>query len=231
MTDPALVGFAFSLGLATFFAPCAFPLLPGYVAFFVGRDGEGSGTAPVGQRLGRAVTAGLATSAGFFLVFSLLAAVVFALGTGVLRNVAVLELAAGVTLIVLGGATAAGRLDASAVHVPLPQRRRGPVGYLAFGIVYAAAAAGCTGSLFVGIASLALSDPWSAVSLFGAYAGGMSVLMVGVTLLSALGRDALIARLSPDGGRITRIAGVAMVVAGLVQLYYFLTVFDGLGYL
>lgn len=30
---PVRPGFAFGLGTATFFAPCAFPLLPGYVAF------------------------------------------------------------------------------------------------------------------------------------------------------------------------------------------------------
>jgi len=52
--------------------------------------------------------------------------------------------------------------------------------------------------------------------------------MVGVTTLSALGRDTVLRRLAANTGRITRVAGVVMVVAGLVQLYYYLFVFGGL---
>ena len=41
MTDVGALrlGFAFSAGVATFFAPCAYPLLPGYVAFYLGDAG------------------------------------------------------------------------------------------------------------------------------------------------------------------------------------------------
>jgi cytochrome c-type biogenesis protein len=230
VTDPGLVGFAFSLGVATFFAPCAFPLLPGYVAFFVGRESDDAGT-PWPRQLRQAVTVALVTSLGFLAVFGTLAAVVFALGSQVLGGIAVLELVAGAVLIALGAAMVAGRSPLGHLQVALPERRRGPVGYFAFGVVYAVAAAGCTGSLFVGVASLALAGPADAVSLFGAYAGGMVLLMVGVTVLSALGRDALVRTAAANTGRITRVAGAVLVVAGVVQLYYFLVVFDGLAYL
>jgi cytochrome c-type biogenesis protein len=223
-----LVSFAFGLGTATFFAPCAFPLLPGYVAYFVGQDDEAAETWP--GRLRRAVTVSLVTSLGFLVVFGTLAAVVFALGTQVLADVSVLELIAGVVLVVLGAAMAAGKATGAIAHVRLPERRRGPLGFFAFGVVYAAAAAGCTGSLFVGVASLALTGPADALSLFGAYAAGMVVLLFGVTVLSAFGRDTLLRRLSANSRRITRVAGGSLVLAGLVQIYYFLFVFDGLAY-
>jgi cytochrome c biogenesis protein CcdA len=42
------LGFALSAGAATFFAPCAYPLLPGYVAFYLGDA--------VGKRLRSRVT-------------------------------------------------------------------------------------------------------------------------------------------------------------------------------
>lgn len=58
----------------------------------------------------------------------------------------------------------------------------------------------------------------------------MSVLLVGVTLLSAFARDTLLGRLSSNTRLVARVAGAALVVAGLVQLYYFLVVFDGLSY-
>ncbi len=247
------LGFAFSLGMGTFLAPCAFPLLPGYVAFYIGRDdgssgGGGEGPAATGDgdatvadggaavrpdgllaRLRRAVTVGLVTSLGFFVVYAVLAGVVFALGNSVLRNVSVLELVVGTIMIVLGVAMASGRADLTAMHVPLPERRRGPVGYFAFGVVYAAAAAGCTAGLFIGLSSLALaSGPAGAIAIFGAYAAGMSVLMIAVTVAAALGRGALLRTLSANTSLISRLGGVVLVIAGLVQLYYFLFRFDGL---
>jgi cytochrome c-type biogenesis protein len=223
------LGFAFGLGTATFFAPCAFPLLPGYVAYYLGKTGDESTERPLQSRLLRAVVVGLLTSLGFFLVYAALAGVVLAVGTQALANVSVLELVVGVLLIVLGIGMATGRLQASSLHVQLPEREQSAAGYVMFGVIYAAAAAGCTAPLFIAIASLAIgSGPAATVATLGAYAAGMSVLMIGITLLSALGRDTLIKRLSARAGLITRVAGGVMVIAGIVQLYYFLFVFDGL---
>jgi len=219
------LGFAFGLGTATFFAPCAFPLLPGYVAYYLGTNEDAQ---PLVGRLGRAALVGVLTSLGFFLVYGVLAGVAMAVGTRVLQNVSVLELIVGTTLVVLGGAMVTDRFDPT-VHVPLPARRRSPTGYFLFGVVYAAAAAGCTAPLFVAIASLAVaSGPVGAVATLGAYAAGMAVLMIGVTVATALGRGTVVRRLSASTGRIRRVAGVVLVIAGLVQIYFFLFRFDGL---
>ena len=223
------LGFAFSLGTATFFAPCAFPLLPGYVAFYLGQSSEGSPSGTTPSRLGRAAVVGLVTSLGFFLVYGALAGVALLVGQQALQNVAVLELVVGVLLVALGAGFAVGRLQANSLHLPLPERRQSAVGYLLFGVVYAAAAAGCTAPLFVAVAGVAVSGgPTATLATLGAYAAGMSVLMVGVTTLSALGRDTVLRRLAANTGRITQVAGVVMIVAGLVQLYYYLFVFGGL---
>lgn len=231
MTEtPVRLGFAFSLGVATFFAPCALPLLPGYVAYFVGQSGESDRVVgdSVMARLGRGLVVTAVTGLGVVAVFALLAAVAVTLGTRILRNVAVLELVAGVALVGLGAALVTDRLPNPSVHLRLPERRRGPVGYFSFGALYAAAAAGCTGPLFVGVATLALSNPTHAVPIFGAYAAGAVSLLGLVTLSTALGRTALVNRFSASSERVTRLAGLALIGAGLVQLYYFLVVFDGL---
>jgi len=52
--------------------------------------------------------------------------------------------------------------------------------------------------------------------------------MVGVTVAVALGHGAAVRRVGANGGRVSRLAGVVLVVAGVVQLYYYLFVFDGL---
>lgn len=221
------IGFAFTAGAATFFAPCSFPLLPGYVGFYLGQ-GDGSAD-PLRTRLRRAGVVGVVTSLGFFVVYAGLAGVVLAVGTRALANVSVLELVVGALLILLGGAMATGRFDPAALHVRLPKRERSPSGFFLFGVLYAAAAAGCTAPVFVGVATLALSaGPLGAILTLGAYATGMSALMVLVTGLSALGRGAALRRVSRNTGRIARAAGVLLVLAGVAQIYLFLFAFDGL---
>jgi cytochrome c-type biogenesis protein len=225
-TSALRLGFAFSAGVATFFAPCAYPMLPGYVAFYLG---DGESTDSRGRRLRQAGTVGGLASLGFFLVYAALAGVVAAIGTRALGNIAVLEAVVGVLLVGLGVAMVTGRLSPSALHVRLPERRRSKRGYLLFGIVYAVAAAGCTAPIFVAIAGVALgSGPVGAVLVFTAYAGGMALLMVAVTVLAALGRYHIIGRLTANTGRVARAAGVLLVVAGLAQLYLFLFRFGGL---
>jgi cytochrome c-type biogenesis protein len=225
----ARLSYAFTLGAGTFFAPCAFPLLPGYVAYYLGTSGaDGFERSPT-TRLGRAVLVGLLVSLGFALVYGALGLLLAAIGPGVVENIAALELIVGLALIVVGGVMATGRFQAATLHVPLPERRKSATGYVLFGVVYAAAAAGCTAPLFLGVAFAAVTTgPVATVTTLGAYAAGMSVLMIGVTTATALGRDTVLRRLSAATGRISRAAGVVVVLAGLVQLYYYLVVFDGL---
>jgi cytochrome c-type biogenesis protein len=223
--DPR-IALAFSAGFFTFLAPCAFPLLPGYVAYFVGTgDGE---ALPIGRRLLKAVGVAAVVSGGFFLVNALVAAIAAVVGSGPLRNVSVLEPAVGLALILLGIAMFSGRFQPSALHVQLPERRRSALGFFLFGVIYAVAAIGCTGPIFLGLALYAVeSGPATTVAIFGAYGLGMSVMMLGVTLLSALGQEAVIRRISGVSGKLTRVAGVVLVLAGLLQIYAFLYWFDG----
>lgn len=219
------VGFAFGAGVATFFAPCAFPLLPGYVAYYLGRGDEGVGTV---ERLRRAAVVGTVTSLGFLLVYGVLVAIVASVGASALQDIAVLEPIIGSALVVLGATAALGYTFDN--HIPLPERRRSVSGYFAFGVVYGAAAAGCTAPVFVAIALLGLSaGPVGAVLTLGAYALGMVVLMLLVTGLSALGRDRALRLLSRNTGRLSRVAGVLLVFAGLAQIYLWYFDFDTLG--
>jgi cytochrome c-type biogenesis protein len=224
------IGFAFAAGAATFFAPCAFPLLPGYVAYYLGQ-GDGSDTAPLPTRLRRAAVVGTLASLGFFVVYGALAGIVASVGAGALADIATLELGVGGLLIVLGLAMASGRFDPS-LHVRLPERQRSAGGFFLFGVVYGVAAAGCTAPIFVGLALFALgSGPLGAAVVLGAYAAGMATLMIAVTLLSAVGRAGLLRTLSRNTGRVSRVAGALLALAGVAQIYLFVFDFDWLGIL
>jgi cytochrome c-type biogenesis protein len=238
LTVTVLFGLAFSAGTATFFAPCAFPLLPGYVSYFLGNtvaaDGgsgvatESMGTADgrfvrhVQQPLLRALVVSLLVGLGMFTVYVSIAAIAVALGAGTLADIAVLELVVGGVFVVAGGAMAAGwKVDRQLVQ--LPKRRRSAIGFFGFGALYATAAAGCTAPLFISIMLRSVTfSPLVAIGSGAIYALGMTVVMAIITGASALGATTLSTVLAKHTGRIYRVAGVLLVLSGLAEIYYYL---------
>ncbi|WP_142856715.1 cytochrome c biogenesis CcdA family protein [Salinigranum halophilum] len=208
--DAAFTGtlaFALSAGVATFFAPCAYPLLPGYVGYYLSREEAD---------LGGAVVRGGAATAGALAVLAVVGGALVSLGTRVVSNLAFLEPAVGVGLALFGLAVLLGR--APSVHLLLPEHRSSILGFVFFGGVYAVAAAGCVLPIVFGVVTQALTLPTEqAVTVVGVYAASVSLPLLGVTLLSAVGSDAL-SGVSRHVGTIQQVAAVVMVVAGLAQI-------------
>jgi cytochrome c-type biogenesis protein len=205
----AAVAFAAGAGVATFLAPCAYPLLPGYVGYYVGRE-----EATLGGALGR----GLAATAGALAALAALLAVAVGAGAAVLARlpVAVLDPLVGVVLLVLGVLVAAGR--APDPRLPLPARRRSVAGFVAFGAGYGLAAAACVLPLLLGVVARASAlPPASAALVAGSYALAAALPLLSVTLLAAVGSDLLRAA-SGRLGPVHRVAGVAMALAGVAQV-------------
>lgn len=207
---PAFSGtviFALSAGLATFFAPCAYPLLPGYVGYYLSREDAA---------LGGAVVRGTAATVGALAVLGLVGGALVALGTRAVSNLAILEPVVGVGLIGFGLALLTGR--APSVRLLLPERRASVSGFVLFGGVYAVAAAGCVLPVVFGVAAQALTLPTEqAVAVVVVYAVSVALPLLGVTLLSALGSDAL-GGVSRHTDTVQRVAAVVMVVAGVAQV-------------
>ncbi|ELZ25088.1 cytochrome c biogenesis protein [Halosimplex carlsbadense 2-9-1] len=234
----SLLGLAFSAGMATFFAPCAFPLVPGYLSYYLGTSADtvaDGGTAPLGgtvsRRLGRlhpglaavarGVGVGLVVGTGMFLVYGVIAGIVMAVGARAVSDIAVMELVVGAAFVVVGAAMAAGWKPTGQL-VRLPERRRSVGGFFAFGVLYAAAAAGCTAPLFVAVLlRAAAAGPGQGATVALAYAAGMAVVMVTVTVTVALTGTALVGRLSRHTGRIYRVAGALLALSGVTEIYYY----------
>lgn len=210
MTD-ATIGVAVAAGVATFFSPCAYALLPGYVGYYVAStESEG---APLRGVLGR----GLAAVVGVVSVFVGLGIVAAALGETLQPVFPVLELGVGAVLIVLGGLLAAGRSVEFSVR--LPERQTGLLGFASFGALYALAAAGCVAPLFLAVIfrSLTLS-PVGTLAVFLTYAGVFAALLLSVTVATALGNDVAASTVAPYASVATRVAGVVVLVAGVLQI-------------
>ena len=230
LAPSALFGLAFSAGTVTFFAPCAFPLLPGYLSYFLGdtaaRAGDdrsaGAVTRRVRRPLARAALISVAASLGMTLVYVGLAGTTAVLGARALADIAVLEAVVGGVFLLAGVAMAAGWRGGALVHVQLPERRRSVIGFFLFGVLYAGAAAGCTAPLFLAVVAKGLaSAPAVGVGLAVAYALGMSVVLTALTGVSALGGSSVVSVLRAHTDRIYRASGVLLAASGVAEIYYF----------
>ena len=222
MVDAALttsILFGLSAGIATFFSPCAYPLLPGYVGFYVSQtEGEQAS-------LSGALSRGLFAGGGILVTFAALLGATFWLGQSLISSIKWFEAAAGLVLIVLGALIVAGR--APSLSVTLPKRRSSVLGFGVFGVGYALASAGCVAPLFISVVTRALSVSMTdAAILLGTYIGSVVLLMVSLTVATGMGLLAGAGRLTAYSGLLKRIAGAVMIVAGIGQLYLVLVVFD-----
>ncbi|WP_254524335.1 cytochrome c biogenesis protein CcdA [Natrinema caseinilyticum] len=213
--------FGLTSGIATFFSPCAYPLLPGYVGFYVSQtDGERAS-------LGGALSRGLVAGVGVLATFTALLGATVAVGYSTLSSVTLFEVIAGVVLIAFGLLVVTDR--APSLSVPLPKRRSSVAGFAIFGAGYALAAAGCVAPLFFGIVGRALSvSTTSAGVLLGTYVGSLVALMVSLTVATGMGLVASAGRFSAYASPLKRLAGVVMIVAGVGQLYLAIFVLDAL---
>ena len=231
---PALFGLAFSAGAATFFAPCAFPLLPGYLSYFLSDtvSNTGGGTASrtaasasvvsrVRRPVGRAVLLSALAGAGMTVVYVGLAGTTAFLGAQALADIAVMELVVGGVFVLAGGLMAIG-WEPSLSVVQLPERERSFSGFFLFGALYAGAAAGCTAPLFIAVVLRGVSaGPVLGVGVALTYALGMSAVLTAFTSATALGGSSITAALRSHTRTIYRVAGALLVCSGVAEIYYY----------
>jgi cytochrome c biogenesis protein CcdA len=86
-----------------------------------------------------------------------------------------------------------------------------------YGIVYNAAAIGCTGPILLGLMLYAFASGSFvfAITAFGVFSLTMGALMVALTLLTAAFKQAIVGRMARITPLISKIAGAVMVLAGL----------------
>jgi cytochrome c biogenesis protein CcdA len=216
----APIAYAFTAGLVAAVNPCGFPMLPAYLSFFIGADdteADGSGRVP------RALASGAAVSLGFFLVFVGIGLPIDAGLDAVMEWVPWLTMVIGAGLATMGAAMIAGR----APKLGLPRldrggRTRGAGSMVLFGVSYAIASLGCTLPIFLVVVAgtTESANLASGVAAFAAYAAGMSVVLLSVSLALALAREGMVRWLRSSLRYVDRVAGGLLVVVGLYLVYY-----------
>lgn len=215
---PTLV-FALTAGVATFFSPCAYPLLPGYVGFYVSQT-EGDEASLAG-----ALTRGTIAGIGVLITFGILLGAAFWIEHSVMSSITLLEPIVGALLVGFGLLILFDR--APSFTVPLPKRRSSVLGFGIFGVGYALAAAGCVAPLFGSVIARTFTLPATATALvIGIYVGSFVVLMVSLTVATGMGLVASAGQLAAYTGTLKRIAGAVMIAAGIGQLYLAVVVLE-----
>lgn len=221
MSDLALatnLSFAITAGVATFFSPCSYPLLPGYVGFYLNQTDAG------GASIGGAGARGIVAGVGVLLTFVALTGSTLLVGQSALSGITIFESLVGGLLVGFGLLVVTGY--APSISLPLPKRRSSVFGFGVFGAGYALASAGCVAPIFLAVVARSASLPTETAALvLAAYAGTVAVLMVAVTVATGVGLLTNAGRLTAYSGQLKRLAGVVMILAGIAQLYISLVVY------
>lgn len=194
-------------------------MLPAYVSYFMGvHEGHHSRS----SALRSALVIGSIVSAGFLLVFGIAGLVISGVVAGVERTQVVvwmpwLALAVGAGLVVLGIAMLRG-------HQPVFRfQKTGRAGLgngyrsvLMFGTSYAVASLSCALPVFLTVvATQFVSRSFlGGLAMFGAYAAGMATVLLGVTVVLALGKQQIMHRVRTSSRLVNQLSGVVLVLAG-----------------
>jgi cytochrome c-type biogenesis protein len=229
--DLGLLAFAFSLGVATFFSPCAIALVPAYVAYYTGSaDDERPGSdawqaaALRGARFGGAAAVGVL---GLFAVGSL-AIYLLRSRLGLVDSASLLAtfetagILVGLLLVVLGGLVLASRAPTITLPVKAPDKRTLP-SMAAFGVLFALASMGCTLPLFFGLIGTAVGQPaLDALGMVAAFGTAIAGLLGAVSIGLSISEETMARRVRRITRYVKPASGVLLIAAGLYTINFYL---------
>ena len=216
----APLAYAFGVGMVATVNPCGFAMLPAYLSFFLGLEGA---DADARADLLRALAVGATMTAGFLLVFGLLGIVLNSFISSIESWLPWVTIVLGLALLPLGVMLLRGR--SLNLRVPLPTRGaqdRQLVSVFLFGVSYALVSLSCTIPLFIAVVSTTFtsSNFISGMATFVAYALGMGVVLIALTVALALARQSLVGSVRKVLPYVYQVSGVLLLVAGVYVAYY-----------
>ncbi|MFQ5948266.1 MAG: cytochrome c biogenesis CcdA family protein, partial [Acidimicrobiia bacterium] len=212
---------AFGAGLVATMNPCGFAMLPAYLSYFMGLGGD-EDTSRAGA-LRRALMIGGVMSASFLLVFGVTGLAITAGFRAVIDWIPWIALGIGAVIAVLGIAMLFGyELTVGLPKAKSANKSKGLRSVFGFGLSYGVASLSCTLPVFLSVVATQLTAASfvSGAATFVVYGLGMSMMLIGVTLVLALGKQSIVRRLRSSARYINRIAGAVLLVAGAYIVWF-----------
>ena len=231
-------------GVASFFNPCAFPLLPAFLAQHYTTKEKKEKKSVKGLLI-----SGLATALGLITFNIILGSIIGVLGAGFGKSLGLagdnpsivvrwVRGIAGVFILYLGFSHVTGRGNpfGKLGHFwspKLPSQESSSFRKLyGYGFGYTLLGIGCGGPIMAGLIVFALSQGGFADALlaFGVYSLTMALLMIMVSILIALSKDTLLQGLRQSTGTIQRVSGILLLLVGafLILSSIFITAFTSI---
>ncbi len=225
--------FSFSAGIAAFFNPCGFVMLPSYISYYLSTGDTKN--APFTSRLYRGFSLGSSVSAGFMLVFVAVGILLSLLGTLIASYLPWIAVGIGGLLVGFGIWMLFGKNvmlnwhPEKAIQKQLQAHAsKGLSFYFLYGISYAIASIGCTIPIFIIVIANAFSlSLLNGVIHFLAYGLGMTLMMLALSLLMAITKQPLQGFVPPMMKAMRWITPLILIGAGAYLLYYQL-IYSGL---
>ncbi|UCE73595.1 MAG: redoxin domain-containing protein [Methanomassiliicoccales archaeon] len=248
ITEASLFSLAIFAGIASFFSPCAFPMLPGYIAYYLRKDVEAGGKIP----MKRAALSGTISATGIIIVYLIIGIIMVFAGTSIEEYTAFFTLIVGIILIALGvlmftplqywkivrpfqnlwarlkGLGKKKSKEKEGKETDSITTGASEPGFYSglflYGLGYGAAAAGCTAPLFIAVvlAAMAIGSFLMGILILILYTVTAALLMLAVTMAIAYFGAGAAQKLSKHTEKIKKISGAVLVVVGVYLIWFYL---------
>lgn len=212
---------SFIRGLVASINPCGFVLLPTYLMYFLGVSAaDGEARAPIRK----ALLVGTTVSAGFFTVFLAIGAATQYWTQSLLANAKYATAVIGVIFVLLGIAMLFGyKLPIFTSGVATERSDRTLRSMFVYGVAYGVASLGCTLPLFIAtLFQTGKREGYAAgVANVVAYAVGMALVVVSLTLALATANIGFVRWLKAKLQYVEMVAGAFVLLSGAYLLWYF----------
>ena len=205
--------FAFVAGASAFLSPCGYPMLPGYISYYMGTELSSI----------KALYTGLTCTLGLITTFSIIGATASILGSIINPYIPLLELVAGVTTI-LFGLSMLFEINIPFAPALKAPKQKGFIGIYLYGIIYGLATLGCSAPIFFATLFWAIvqSGPLNGLLTFIVYSLGMATPLIATTILVSQVKKRSLKRLKNMTPKIQKLSGVILVLIGAYLIYYYL---------
>lgn len=209
-------------GIASFFSPCSFPMLPGYMAYYFGIGKKGTGYR-------KAIAGGGSAALGIMAVYMISGAALLYFASLVAPYIPAVGLVVGIVLIILGILLFT-PLQYDSLLRPFSALKKSfrikkehgfALKLFGYGIAYGGAAMGCTVPVFLAVivSAMAASLLTGIIALI-IYSLSAALLMIAVTLIMALGENKAIEFLKRNTERIKTGSALLLIAVGIYLIWY-----------